>query len=86
MSPSNSDFPNSEQKDVLDSTARITVVRACPGSGKTRVFVESMRRHLNSWQKKGNWDRSAFFHKCCARTDCKELRQQLILPAFRRDS
>jgi len=52
MSPSNSDFPNSEQKDVLDSTARITVVRACPGSGKTRVFVESMRRHLNSWQKK----------------------------------
>jgi DNA helicase-2/ATP-dependent DNA helicase PcrA len=53
MSPFNDDFPNSEQKDVLDSAARITVVRACPGSGKTRVFVESMRRHLNSWQKKG---------------------------------
>src|SRR5262245_5782087 len=28
---------------------RLTVVRAGPGSGKTRVFVEALRRQLDGW-------------------------------------
>lgn len=35
-----------EQLAILDSPNRITVVKACPGSGKTRVFVEALRRHV----------------------------------------
>ena len=33
-------FPSDEQRAVLDSPHRITVVHAVPGSGKTAVFVE----------------------------------------------
>jgi len=82
MSPSNSDFPNSEQKDVLDSTARITVVRACPGSGKTRVFVESMRRHLNSWQKKGTGIAALSFTNVAQEQIAKSLGNSLSCPHF----
>ena len=37
-----------EQQAVLDSTARLVVVRACPGSGKTRVFVDSLKKRLEN--------------------------------------
>lgn len=39
------------QSTVLDEVARrrLTVVRAGPGSGKTRVFVEALRRQLEGW-------------------------------------
>src|SRR6185437_13281891 len=45
--------PSDEQKAVLASTARITVVRACPGAGKTEVFVEAIRQRLARWQDRG---------------------------------
>ena len=45
--------PTDEQKEVLASTARITVVRACPGAGKTEVFVEAIRRRLHDWKEPG---------------------------------
>jgi DNA helicase-2/ATP-dependent DNA helicase PcrA len=38
-----------EQKAVLGNEARIRVVRAGPGTGKTRLFVEAVREHLQSW-------------------------------------
>jgi DNA helicase-2/ATP-dependent DNA helicase PcrA len=40
------------QRAVLDAVAvqRMTVVRAGPGSGKTRVFVEALRRELENWK------------------------------------
>lgn len=41
-------FPTVEQRAVLESSARITVVKAGPGSGKTRVFVESLKRRLEA--------------------------------------
>lgn len=40
--------PTSEQKDVLQSTSRITIVKAGPGSGKTRVFVEALRKETET--------------------------------------
>src|ERR1700678_2984340 len=45
--------PTDEQKGVLASDARITVVRACPGAGKTEVFVEAIRRRLHDWNEPG---------------------------------
>lgn len=41
--------PTDEQQGVLDSPHRVTVVRACPGAGKTEVFVEAIRRKLEKW-------------------------------------
>jgi len=41
--------PTEEQQAVLDSPHRVTVVRACPGAGKTEVFVEAIRRKLEKW-------------------------------------
>lgn len=37
------------QGEVVNSPARLAVVMAAPGSGKTRVFVEVLRRHLKDW-------------------------------------
>jgi len=41
-----------EQKDILATDARVTLVRAGPGSGKTKVFVETANRYLDSWAGK----------------------------------
>lgn len=50
MLPRNSQRkPTDEQKAILESPARIRVVRACPGAGKTEVFVEAIRRRLVAW-------------------------------------
>lgn len=46
-------FPwTDEQKDVLASTFRITLVQAGPGSGKTKVFAELVDRRLKAWPHK----------------------------------
>ena len=42
-----------DQQSALCSTARLTVVRAGPGSGKTRLFVEAVRSYLATWQDSG---------------------------------
>lgn len=41
--------PTPEQKAVLDSTARIRVVRAAPGSGKTWLVAELICQELAEW-------------------------------------
>ena len=38
-----------EQQAALDSTSRLTVINAGPGSGKTRLFVEAVRTYLTKW-------------------------------------
>lgn len=42
-------FPTLEQQSILASEARVTIVKACPGSGKTRVFVEVFKNKLEQW-------------------------------------
>jgi DNA helicase-2/ATP-dependent DNA helicase PcrA len=46
--------PSEEQAAVLDnaSNARIRVVRSAPGSGKTWLVAEEMRRSLRGWKAK----------------------------------
>ncbi|MFE8599842.1 UvrD-helicase domain-containing protein [Archangium violaceum] len=43
-----------EQQRVLEADDRLVVVQAAPGSGKTRLFVEVLRRHLSGWSLRGN--------------------------------
>lgn len=43
--------PTEEQKAALISPARVRVVHACPGAGKTEMFVEAIRRELKSWNR-----------------------------------
>lgn len=45
-------FPTEEQAAVLKSDAGVTAVRASPGSGKTRVFVEALNQRLTSWAER----------------------------------
>ncbi len=45
--------PTDEQQAVLASTARVTFVTACPGAGKTEVFVEAIRQKLACWNDPG---------------------------------
>ena len=42
--------PTPEQLVVLDAPNRIRVVHACPGAGKTEMFVEAIRRKLARWE------------------------------------
>lgn len=46
-------MPTPEQQTVLNSTARIRVVRAVPGSGKTWLVAEMIRKELNNWHVSG---------------------------------
>lgn len=41
--------PTEQQRAVLNSNARVSIVRACPGAGKTEVFVEAIRQRLSQW-------------------------------------
>lgn len=52
MSSNKTTFPSDEQKAVLDSTDRIIVVKAAPGSGKTSVFIEFLRNNLDKFPER----------------------------------
>lgn len=41
--------PTPEQQAILDSSGRVRVVRAAPGSGKTWLVAEVIRRKLDQW-------------------------------------
>ena len=41
--------PTAEQQAVLECEARIRVIRAVPGSGKTWLVAEYIRREIGSW-------------------------------------
>ena len=44
--------PTAEQQAVLDSPARVRVVRSAPGSGKTWLVAELIRQELDKWPTK----------------------------------
>lgn len=47
--PTPSRTPTADQQEVLESTARIRLVRAAPGSGKTWLVAEAIRGELAGW-------------------------------------
>lgn len=44
-------LPTTDQQRVLDSTARVRLVKASPGSGKTWLVAEAIRRELQNWRR-----------------------------------
>lgn len=44
--------PTPEQKAVLENRARVRVVRAVPGSGKTWLVADLIKKELTQWQSK----------------------------------
>lgn len=44
--------PTPEQQTVLDNKARVRVVRAVPGSGKTWLVADLIKKELSEWQPK----------------------------------
>lgn len=52
--PSDNIFPTDEQRAVLESENRITLVKAAPGSGKTRVFSEFIKIRIGEFKDKKN--------------------------------
>ncbi len=75
-------FPTPEQKAVIDSNSRITVVRACPGSGKTRVFVESLKMRIDSWTKKNAGIASISFTNVAQEQIAEGIGKHLPYPHF----
>lgn len=42
--------PTPEQQAILDATDRLRLVRAAPGSGKTWLIAEAIRREIDGWR------------------------------------
>ena len=42
--------PTTEQQTIIDSQARVRVVRAVPGSGKTWLVADLIKKELAHWQ------------------------------------
>lgn len=82
MKAHDNNFPTPEQKAVIDSTSHITVVRACPGSGKTRVFVEYLRTRLDSWTKKNAGIAAISFTNVAQEQVAKGIGKNLPYPHF----
>lgn len=53
MSPPNT-FPTDEQRAILESSNRITIAKAGPGSGKTKVFSEFLKTTLPLFSNQTN--------------------------------
>lgn len=45
--------PSQEQQTVLESADRVRIVRSSPGSGKTWLVAELIRRELEAWSERG---------------------------------
>lgn len=45
--------PTTEQQAVLEATDRVRLVRAAPGSGKTWLVGEVIRREVTAWKRRG---------------------------------
>jgi DNA helicase-2/ATP-dependent DNA helicase PcrA len=82
MKTSADTFPTPEQKAVIDNNSRITVVRACPGSGKTRVFGESLKIRLNLWTKKNAGIAAISFTNVAQEQIAKGIGRRMPYPHF----
>lgn len=80
------DFPNFEQSAIIDSVLnkknRITIVRACPGSGKTRLFDEILRKIETNWPARGSGIAALSFTNVAQEEITKSLGQTLSYPHF----
>ena len=74
--------PTHEQQAVLDSTARIRVVRASPGSGKTTLVGMIIRQELENWRIAGGGIVALSFTRVGGNEIRRELGYELDHPHF----
>lgn len=74
--------PTHDQRAVLDSTARVRIVRAVPGSGKTWLVAELIRQELGSWKMKGSGIAALSFTRVGGDEIRKALGYELAHPHF----
>ena len=74
--------PTTEQQVVLDSAARIRVVQASPGSGKTWLVAELIRKELDGWGKHGGGIAALSFTRVGGQEIGKALSYDLGHPHF----
>ena len=71
-----------EQNDILESDARVTLVVASPGSGKTRVFAEAFVRKAQEWKSKTSGIAAISFTNVAERTIRERLGISIPYPHF----
>lgn len=86
MSSSIDDFPNPEQEAIIRSVLcgenRITIVRACPGSGKTKLFAEILNNIISTWTENIGGVAALSFTNVAQEEITKKLGEQLQYPHF----
>ncbi len=75
-------MPTPEQAAVLNSPARVRVVRAAPGSGKTWLVAELIRRELQRWPRNGSGIAALSFTRVGGEEICKAVGYDLDHPHF----
>lgn len=71
-----------EQEAVLATRSRVTLVRAGPGSGKTKVFVELLKRHVDSWRDRRGGVAALSFTNVAQEEIATRLGGRLAAPHF----
>ncbi len=74
--------PTQEQRAILESTARIRVVRAVPGSGKTWLVAELIRQELSNWSARGAGIAALSFTRVGGDEIRKSVGYQIDFPHF----
>ena len=86
MTPPIDDFPNPEQsaiiRSVLRQENRVTIVRACPGSGKTRLFADILNEIVSTWPAKRAGVAALSFTNVAQEEITKNLGEPLSYPHF----
>jgi DNA helicase II / ATP-dependent DNA helicase PcrA len=74
--------PTQEQQAVVDSPARVRIVRAAPGSGKTWLVAELIRKELDGWPDNGGGIAALSFTRVGGNEIRKALAYELGHPHF----
>ncbi len=74
--------PTPEQQEILINQARVRVVRAVPGSGKTWLVAELIRQELDYWPNKTNGIAALSFTRVGGDEIYKALGRELEHPHF----
>jgi DNA helicase-2/ATP-dependent DNA helicase PcrA len=75
-------IPTDEQLKILTSSHRIRIVQACPGSGKTSLFVEHVKRLIENWPHKRRGIAALSFTNAASREIYGRIGESLSFPHF----
>lgn len=74
--------PTPEQQIVIETDARVRVVRAAPGSGKTWLVAELIRKELDKWPTRTSGIAALSFTRVGGDEICRAIGHELGHPHF----